>query len=201
MAFDGCKAKSITLSGNTWTEIDGYAIGNTFWGDAGRKTTAYTDVNVTGNSFTAKTGDTIVMARLNQTFKLDLTNTVNGSALTAEEFLPYLSFNNSSNWSECKENKVIVGDVTYCNPVSCFTTEDFGARGETWPGAYNLGWKYADGFDWDTITKIEVGMLDAAGQPLVTYTASGKQLIFQKEKRICDADRAVQRTLLPDASG
>ena len=122
------------------------------------------------------------MARLNQTFKLDLTNAVNGSALTAEEFLPYLSFNNSSNWSECKENKVIVGDVTYCNPVSCFTTEDFGARGETWPGAYNLGWKYADGFDWDTITKIEVGMLDAAGQPLVTYTASGKQLIFQKEK-------------------
>ena len=180
VAFDGCKAKAITLSGNTWTEIDGYAIGNTFWGDAGRKTAAYTDVDVTGNSFTAKTGDTIVMARLNQTFKLDLTNTVNGSALTAEEFLPYLSFNNSSNWSECKENKVIVGDVTYCNPVSCFTTEDFGAFGDTWPGAYNLGWKYADGFDWDTITKIEVGMLDAAGQPLVTYTASGNQLDYQK---------------------
>jgi predicted extracellular nuclease len=60
-----------------------------------------------------------------------------------------------------------------------FVTQDFGPWGTSWPGAINLGWKYNDAFDIDTIASIEVGMLDAAGNVIVKYTADAEQVAWQ----------------------
>jgi predicted extracellular nuclease len=60
-----------------------------------------------------------------------------------------------------------------------FVTQDFGPWGSAWVGAYNLGWKYNDSFDINTIASIEVGMLDAAGNLIVKYTADAEQVAWQ----------------------
>lgn len=52
-----------------------------------------------------------------------------------------------------------------------FEMQDFGAWGETWPNAVNVGWKYADDFDTSKITAVEVGIKDAEGKLIVKYTA------------------------------
>ena len=62
-----------------------------------------------------------------------------------------------------------------------FEMQDFGAWGDTWPGAYNVGWKYLDGFDTGSIIRLEVGMRDSDGDLIVRYTASGNQLDWQYE--------------------
>jgi len=59
--------------------------------------------------------------------------------------------------------------------------EDFGLRGEGYPGWYNVGWRYAEGFDYSTITAIEVGIQDANGTPILTYTANEGQVDWQQD--------------------
>ena len=61
-----------------------------------------------------------------------------------------------------------------------FDIEDFGLWGQTWPGALNLGWRYLDSFDLDTILSIEVGMLDANRNTIVKYTADAEQVAWQR---------------------
>ena len=48
-----------------------------------------------------------------------------------------------------------------------FGMQDFGAWGEGWPNAVNVGWKYEAGFDVAQITAIEVGIKDADGKQIV----------------------------------
>jgi len=60
-----------------------------------------------------------------------------------------------------------------------FVTQDFGLWGPIWPGAFNLGWKYNDTFDINTIVSIEVGMLDADRRLIVKYTADPTQVAWQ----------------------
>ena len=62
-----------------------------------------------------------------------------------------------------------------------FTMEDFGSHGESWYGAFNVGWRYNNGFDVTTITAIEVGIENADHELIMKYTASGEQLAYQKE--------------------
>jgi len=52
-----------------------------------------------------------------------------------------------------------------------FDMQDFGAWGDSWPNAVNVGWKFNEGFDVSTITAIEVGIKDASGNLIVKYTA------------------------------
>lgn len=52
-----------------------------------------------------------------------------------------------------------------------FEMQDFGLWGESWPDAWNVGWKFVAGFDVDTITALEVGIKDASDTAIVTYTA------------------------------
>ncbi|AHF08047.1 cell wall-binding repeat-containing protein [Desulfitobacterium metallireducens] len=117
VALDGVKASNITIANNTWENIKGYAIGNTYWGSTDRKETPYTEVNVNGNNFNNVTDKTkIIAARLNQTFTLDAENKINGVAVNKDNFGKYINFNNLAYWSECKDNKVIVDGVTYVSP-------------------------------------------------------------------------------------
>ena len=66
-------------------------------------------------------------------------------------------------------------------PSPIFNITDFGPWGTIWPGAYNLGWGYVPLFDTATIESIEVGMLDADRKSIVTYTAEGDQIVWQRE--------------------
>ena len=66
-------------------------------------------------------------------------------------------------------------------PSQIFNITDFGPWGEAWPGAYNLGWGYVPLFDTATIESIEVGMLDTDRKSIVTYTAEGDQIVWQRE--------------------
>jgi len=52
---------------------------------------------------------------------------------------------------------------------------------DSWPGAFNLGWQYVPLFDTLNIASIEVGMLDADRNSIVTYTADEEQVIWQRE--------------------
>lgn len=61
-----------------------------------------------------------------------------------------------------------------------FVMEDFGLWGEAWPGAMNIGWRYLESFDLDTLLTIEVGMLDADRNEIVKYTADAEQIAWQR---------------------
>jgi len=69
--------------------------------------------------------------------------------------------------------------VVQASPI--FNITDFGPWGDTWPGAYNLGWGYVPLFDTQNIVSIEVGMLDVDRKSIVTYTAEGDQIVWQRE--------------------
>lgn len=126
VAFDGVAGSDITITGNTFEHIGGYAIGNTYWGSAERKTTQYASVKVNGNNFNnVVDGTKIIAARLNQTFILDATNMINGTAIDKNDFGKYINFNNLAYWIECKNNKVFVDGVTYDSPyanISAYVT-------------------------------------------------------------------------------
>ncbi len=70
--------------------------------------------------------------------------------------------------------------ITFSFSGDFFVTQDFGPWGASWPGAINLGWKWNDDFDIDTIASIEVGMLDAGGNLIVKYSADEEQVAWQK---------------------
>ncbi len=70
--------------------------------------------------------------------------------------------------------------VVQVSPI--FGITDFGMWGDVWPGAYSLGWGYVPLFDTTTIASIEVGMLDVDRKSIVTYTAEGAQLVYQREE-------------------
>lgn len=71
---------------------------------------------------------------------------------------------------------------------TAFAMQDFGIWGESWFGAHNVGWKYSEDFDTASLTGLEVGMKDAAGNLIIRYTADGEQLQFQKENGYITAD-------------
>lgn len=48
-----------------------------------------------------------------------------------------------------------------------------------WGDTYNLGWRY-ENFDVTAITAIQVGMLDADGNAILTYTADAEQIAYQQ---------------------
>ena len=73
-------------------------------------------------------------------------------------------------------------------PVDVFSMQDFNLWGDTWQGAYNVGWKYADGFDTNSITGLEVGMKDKDGNTIISYTATEAQVNWQKENGYITAD-------------
>jgi len=73
--------------------------------------------------------------------------------------------------------------------ASFFVTQDFGPwPQETYPGWVNLGWQYLPEFDTTTIASIEIGMKDAAGELIVKYTASGDQIIYQRNNGYINPD-------------
>lgn len=117
VAFDGVEGSDITITGNTFENIGVYAIGNTYWGDAARKTVQYAEVKVNGNNFNNVTAETkIIAARLNQTFRLDGTNKMNGNLINKDNFRNYINFNNLEYWQECKDNLVIVPGYVFESP-------------------------------------------------------------------------------------
>lgn len=74
----------------------------------------------------------------------------------------------------------VIVTLTFEEVPEFFITQDFGPWGSNWPGAINLGWKYIDTFDIETIASIEVGMLDADENIIVKYTADAEQVAWQK---------------------
>lgn len=119
IALDGVEGSAVMISNNTFTHIMSayYAIGNTYWGADSRKTVQYADIAINGNSFMGVTASTkLIKARLNQTFILDASNTVNGVAIDKNDSAKYLYFNNLEYYFACKNNKVIVDGVTYESP-------------------------------------------------------------------------------------
>lgn len=81
------------------------------------------------------------------------------------------------------ENSVVAVKTVNTQAVvrDILIAEDFGLRGEGYPGWYNVGWRYAEGFDYSTITAIEVGIQDANGTPILTYTANEGQVDWQQD--------------------
>ena len=65
---------------------------------------------------------------------------------------------------------------------------DCGPWGETWPGAYNLGWKYVNGFNTDNIASIRAGMMDKKERIIVEYTADAEQIKWQKGNSYITSD-------------
>ena len=63
-----------------------------------------------------------------------------------------------------------------------FEMQDFNLYDTFGFGAYSVGWHYLDGFDTTTITGLEVGLKNPAGELIVKYTASGEQLEYQRAK-------------------
>lgn len=119
VAFDGVEGSNITITGNTFANIasGAYAVGNTYWGSAERKTIQYADVKVNGNHFNNVIDATkLIAARLNQTFILDGSNQINGAVIDKFGFGKYINFNNLAYWIECKDNKVVVDGKTYESP-------------------------------------------------------------------------------------
>ena len=87
-------------------------------------------------------------------------------------------------YKTCSDCGAISGsdtDTFSAKPAEIFTMQDFNLWGSNWKGAFNVGWKYADGFDIDSITGLEVGLKDKNGKAIITYTASGEQIEWQKE--------------------
>lgn len=74
---------------------------------------------------------------------------------------------------------LLLSSVAFAAGNNVFVMEDFGPWGETYPGWYNVGWRYDDSFDTSTITALEVGLKDAKGKLIVKYTATGDQIDFQ----------------------
>ena len=86
-------------------------------------------------------------------------------------------------YKTCSDCGAISGsdrDTFSAEPAKIFTMQDFNLWGSNWEGAFNVGWKYADGFDIDSITGLEVGLKDKNGKAIITYTASGDQIEWQK---------------------
>lgn len=81
---------------------------------------------------------------------------------------------------ESNDNSWVIG-VDEDNVDAIAEAEDFGLWGEDYPGWYNVGWKYGENFNTDLISRIEVYLTDDEGKRIVTYTASGDQLVYQKE--------------------
>ncbi len=85
-----------------------------------------------------------------------------------------------------------LGDISLTLVVqdaSFFVTQDFGPFDQvTYPGWVNLGWQYTESFDTTTIASIEIGMKDAAGNLIVKYTASGDQIIYQRNNGYINPD-------------
>lgn len=79
------------------------------------------------------------------------------------------------------QSKVASTSVTVTVPAADIAITDFGPWGESWPGAYNLGWQYINGFDTSTITSIRVGMEDKRGRTIVEYTADEAQVKWQQD--------------------
>lgn len=71
--------------------------------------------------------------------------------------------------------------VQFENLGDILIAEDFGLWGDAHPGWYNVGWRYAEGFDYSTITAIEVGIQDANGTDILTYTANAEQVAWQQD--------------------
>ena len=67
-------------------------------------------------------------------------------------------------------------------PDNIFEMQDFNLWGDSWKGAFNVGWKFQAGFDTDRITGLEVGMKDSSGKLIIKYTATGDQLVYQKQQ-------------------
>ena len=64
-------------------------------------------------------------------------------------------------YKTCSDCGAISGsdtDTFSAEPAEIFTMQDFNLWGSDWKGAFNVGWKYADGFDIDSITGLEVGL-------------------------------------------
>jgi len=79
---------------------------------------------------------------------------------------------------------LVVGEADF------FITEDFGPWDQdAYPGWVNLGWQYLPEFDTNRIVSIEIGMKDAADNLIVKYTASGDQIVYQRDNGYISADK------------
>ena len=67
------------------------------------------------------------------------------------------------------------------NADAIFEMQDFNLLSEDRGNGYNVGWKYAEGFQTDTITALEVGLKDPNGELIIKYTASDDQLTYQRD--------------------
>ena len=85
--------------------------------------------------------------------------------------------------SSNEDDTFAVGEAT-----SVFAIQDFNTWGDSWKGAFNVGWKYAEDFDTDSITGLEVGMKDADGNTIISYIASEEQVAWQKANGYITAD-------------
>lgn len=73
-------------------------------------------------------------------------------------------------------------------PAADIEITNCGPWGESWLGAYDLGWKYINGFDTAKITSIRVGMVDKHKRTVVEYTADAEQVAWQKTNGYITAD-------------
>ena len=82
-----------------------------------------------------------------------------------------------------------------------FTLEEFNAWGESFPGAYSVGWRYAESFDTNTITELSVAIADADGNIILAYTASGEQLTYQRENGYINANGQASTSFYQEYNG
>jgi len=135
------------------------------------------NVTITGGTFTSKNmGDTLVADKgLHESGATGGSIIVTGGTFSSDfsKFVPdgLIAVGSGNNWT--------IG-VDEDNTGAIAVAEDFGLWGDKHPGWYNVGWMYGDSFNTDLITGIKVYITDAAGKEIVTYTASGEQLVYQK---------------------
>jgi len=84
-------------------------------------------------------------------------------------------------WAEHADEVIVIGGsmITENQPLITVEAQDFGLWGESWKGAYNVGWTYAETFDLNDIIALEVGIKDATGKDILTYTANIDQVRWQ----------------------
>lgn len=100
------------------------------------------------------------------------------------------TYNYSIKVVEVANPGTVLAEVSGTVEVSTYDVviTDCGPWGETWPGAYNLGWKYVNGFNTDNIASIRAGMMDKKDRIIVEYTADAEQIKWQKENSYITPD-------------
>lgn len=194
------RSGSLTVTGGTITGGSGTAAstangGGTTTSNAAVAIAQHTTkkpitVSITGGTFTG--GAALYESDPNNIYGSDTSAGKPDIEVTGGTFNGAVSSNNvtgfiaGGTFTETVDEKLmaegwkIENGTAVTEPGSIFEMKDFNLWGDSWKGAFNVGWKFQTGFDTDRITGLEVGMKDSSGKLIIKYTATGEQLTYQR---------------------